>query len=271
LATKGDKTVAALKGESTQRCSVMLGCSSNGKKFAPYIVFKGVSNYTGAIYRKIHQINYYRDRGLGDFFGFPTSNFYSVQESAWMESKLVVDWIGKVYAPWANLQEGPTILILDEFSGHMTREVRHAAAECGAFLEFIPGGYTHVLQPMDIGLNKPFKNCIRDCYDDWLFDNDYNKTPQREDVSTWIKQAWEKVRYETIIKTWKKAGFEQAEEMDLESDVNDDGMEEDDDGIDFLDMNMEDLGISEETPEEEEANLLYHDDNNNTLQFEEQN
>jgi hypothetical protein len=41
LASKGCKQVSALRGESTQRCTVMLGCTANGEKFDPYIIFKG--------------------------------------------------------------------------------------------------------------------------------------------------------------------------------------------------------------------------------------
>jgi hypothetical protein len=54
------------------------------------------------------------------------------------------------------------MLIVDEFSGQLTTEFRDAVVDCGGFLEFIPAGYTWKLQTMHVGVNKPFKDQIRD-------------------------------------------------------------------------------------------------------------
>lgn len=37
----------------------------------------------------------------------------------------------------------------------------------GADAEFFPGGYTSVLQPYDVGLNRPFNNHIKKSYMNW--------------------------------------------------------------------------------------------------------
>jgi DDE superfamily endonuclease len=75
----------------------------------------------------------------------------------------------------------------------------------GAHLILIPGGYTWKLQPMDIGMNKPFKDKIWDIYDDWSYENNNDAKPTREAVSSWIKHGWENgVKQSTIIKTWEK-------------------------------------------------------------------
>jgi DDE superfamily endonuclease len=96
LATNGAKQVSALKKESNQRCTVMLGCSTEGGKFDPYIIWKGKNTPSGRICRQIHRIEYNRDYTLVVYEGFHTSNFYAVQENAWMESALVVQWLQKV-------------------------------------------------------------------------------------------------------------------------------------------------------------------------------
>jgi hypothetical protein len=169
LSHKGATTALALKGDSTQRCTVMLGATATGHKFPTYIIFKVRDTVHGTINRRFRQNDVARQQTSTPsdecFHEFPLSNFYAVQDNAWMCSRLVVDWVNKAYKPWTATKTRPTMLILDEFSDHQTAEVRDAVSDCGAFLEFIPGGYTWCLQPMDVGINRPFKDGIRSSYD----------------------------------------------------------------------------------------------------------
>ena len=54
---------------------------------------------------------------------------------------------------------------------------------------FITGGYTCNIQILDMGVNKPFKNHIRDTYCTWLGENDYDIKPQRLDVAQWVMES----------------------------------------------------------------------------------
>jgi hypothetical protein len=74
---------------------------------------------------------------------------------------------------------GPKVLIVDKFAGHCTAKVRDDVAECGAFLELIPGGYTWCLQVMDVGCNKPFRDGIQNSFDNFCVINDFNQ-PQNK-------------------------------------------------------------------------------------------
>jgi hypothetical protein len=106
-----------------------------------------------------------------------------------------------VYSPWALSKSTPTLLIVDELAGHMTKEVRDAIASCGAFIEYIPGGYICCFQVIDVGVNQPFKNRIRIAYDNFRIANDCVSKPKREDVSGWVREAWNNIRETTIINT----------------------------------------------------------------------
>jgi hypothetical protein len=284
LAHKGSKTVSALKGESTQRCTVMLGATATGKKFPPYIVFKGRDTSSGTINRQLKRLDAVRTASpeMDQVDGFPLSNFYSVQENAWMSSKLVVDWVEKVYRPWALTKTGPTLLIVDEFSGHCTSEVRDAIAQCGAFLEFIPGGYTWCLQVMDVGVNRPFKNGIQKAYDDYCIANNFDTKPKREDVSVWIRDAFSNVKESSIVKTWRKVGLRENDNMTIDNDetttttaMGDDEDDDDNDldpsqdGWDCLGMDL--LAEMAMTMEEMEADRLYDDDSLSDLGINEVN
>jgi hypothetical protein len=187
----------------------MLGLLAAGHKFPPYIILKGRDTCNVTINRRFNQGDAARGTAtVHSYVNFPLSNFYAVQDNAWMCSRFVVDWIKKVYAPWAATKSGPTMLILDAFSGHQTSEVRDAATACGAFLEFIPGRYTWCLQPMDVGVNRPFQSA----YDDVCIKHGFDKNPRREDVAVWIKDAFDGAKTSTIQKTWQKIGIQKDEE-----------------------------------------------------------
>jgi hypothetical protein len=121
--------------------------------------------------------------------GYPLSNFYSIQENAWMFLKLVVNWIEKIYGPWALTKTEPTMLIVDEFSGHMTREVRDAVASYGGLFS-----YTWCLQVIDVRVNRPCNNGIHNSYDNFCIANDVTTNPKREDVSVWMRDAFEYIK-----------------------------------------------------------------------------
>ena len=55
----------------------------------------------------------------------------------------------------------PSMLVLDAFKGHLTHSVKNQLRKMNTELIDIPGGMTSVLQPMDIPINKPFKDRLR--------------------------------------------------------------------------------------------------------------
>ena len=164
LNKKGERTISVLRAPSSQRCTIMLGVSGTGYKFPPYIIFKGQRTKKGIVKKELEHIHLYPKKTL-----YPTMLHYNCQAKAWMDTDLMLDWISKVLEPWARSKIGPTIILIDECSCHLTKLVSDRIIEIGGHLEFIPAGYTAKLQVLDVGLNKPFKDKIRDSYDDWFF------------------------------------------------------------------------------------------------------
>ena len=205
LDRKGHRTVAVKTPMSGNRCTVMIGVTGDGHPFPPFIIFKGKHGPTGRIYNNFQRMHAENDH---DTFGdYPTRCFYSVQKKGWMDSILMLEWIKYVWKPWTDAKNGPTILILDEFAGHMTAEVREAIKKCGTHLEFIPGGYTSQLQVMDVGFNKPFKDQFRHQFVHYC--RTHNMVPpKRENVATWIQLSWEGLSVQRIAtNTWRRIGL----------------------------------------------------------------
>ena len=157
----------------------MLGCNAVGELLPPFVIWKGSTNKDGRIRREIKDP---AKHGLAD------GMHYAVQPKAWMDENTMVQWVQQVWKPFAQSKEGPTVLIIDEAASHLTRKVKYEIAMCGTELEVIPGGYTSKLQVMDVGLNKPFKDRLRECVEEFTLIAPIGLKPTRKIVSKWIKK-----------------------------------------------------------------------------------
>ena len=96
------------------------------------------------------------------FMQFPNGAHYTVQENAWMDERLMLEWIDTVLKPWAdgapdNIRP---FVLLDSYRCHLTNPVKLTMNEAGVDYFHIPGGCTGLCQPVDVGINKPFKVCM---------------------------------------------------------------------------------------------------------------
>ena len=101
LANRGSRTISVRTSGSSSRCSVLLGVTMSGEKLPPFIVFKGKPN--GRIAREW--------TGTTEF---PNSCFYSVQEKAWVDERVFLIWIEKIWKPFTR-QKQSSYLLMDDF------------------------------------------------------------------------------------------------------------------------------------------------------------
>ena len=195
IAYRGERTVSVKKPDSSSRCTVMLGCAADGRKFPPYVIYKGKRNA-----RVEKELRKWEDKG------YSSGCLYKAQEKAWMNESVMLDWIERVWKPFAESKKEKglfTMLIIDQMSAHIVPSVKKAVEDCGTLLEFIPKGYTSCLQVCDIGLNKPFKDYMRATVHEWMvFHGEVAVKPDRPTVSHWIDHAWNRTTAATIINTW---------------------------------------------------------------------
>ncbi|RLN67659.1 hypothetical protein BBJ28_00024535 [Nothophytophthora sp. Chile5] len=116
-------------------------------------------------------------------------------------------WAEKVWAPSFAAQPS-SMLLLDEFKGHLQGPFNRQLANMGTEVAVIPGGYTCVLQPCDVGMNKPLKDALRAQYDAWAavqmvdLSPDQNvPVPKREDIVPWSVNAWHGITSQGIRDT----------------------------------------------------------------------
>ena len=61
----------------------------------------------------------------------------------------------------------PALVIIDNFKGQITQEVTDLLEYYDIHTCLLPPNTTNRLQPLDISVNKPVKDCMRRKFDEW--------------------------------------------------------------------------------------------------------
>lgn len=184
--------VIRTSGAEKQRCTVMLAVTADGAKLPPYVIFKRKTIPKGV--------------------QFPKGLHVAVQENGWMEKNLMIDWVKKVWQRRpGGLLRRPSLLVLDSFRGHLMQEVKDVLKEGKTDMALIPGGLTSVLQPLDVSINKPFKEHLKNTYANWMCEGEHTFTPtgkiKRPSIQLmceWILQSWSMISADIVKKSFKK-------------------------------------------------------------------
>jgi len=93
--------------------------------------------------------------------GYPQGQFYAVQDKAWVDTQVFLDWVIHVWAPHAGCFDDGTYLLMDEFSVHMKSECINAIQAQGTKVNFVAGGYTGVFKSWIKGSTSHSSNILR--------------------------------------------------------------------------------------------------------------
>jgi hypothetical protein len=160
------------------RLTVMLEATADGRKLPPLLILK----------RKT----------LPKSESFLKDVIIRAQEKGWMTEELMLEWLKIVWShrPGTFLNQ-LSMLVLDTFKGHVTDSVKDQLCKMKIKLVVIPGGLTSVLQPMDVSINKPFKDRLSQHYLTLIVDpaHELTKTGKIKraapsEVAQWVSTAW---------------------------------------------------------------------------------
>jgi hypothetical protein len=199
LQVRGSKTVSVrASSDSTKRITVAVTVTASGLMLPPYLIFNAKPN--GRVERQLAN--------------FPPGAHYAVQKNAWMDERVMIMWVEAVLEPYVKTAPDGVrpLLFLDSYRCHMMASVVQRVQELGVEVQHIPGGCTGVCQPVDVGIGKPFKNRVANCWEDWMvekggLDQEKTKTPSREEVSEWVIQSIGSIGTKIIRNSWRHRGF----------------------------------------------------------------
>lgn len=182
-----------------------------------------------------------------------------VQPKGWFDGRVAQIWIDKVIKPYVE-DADKAFLLVDHFTVHLTSDFVKSLNNLGVDVDYIPAGYTCVLQPVDVGVNAPFKRIIRDFHHQWCMKKyptitKTNKlpTPNRDDIYEWIVRAYDGISETSIAKTFAcSIGFITKEANATANDA--DSIETvDAEAIPSDDSQAEDSGLEFEVDEDEDS------------------
>ena len=100
------------------------------------------------------------------------------------------------------------MLVLDEASVHKIPEIKKSLELSETKVMMIPGGLTRYLQPLDVSINKPFKDGIRKKYNEYWLEK-WDIKVSRKEILNWVGEVWydDNLTSYMIEKSFKKAGI----------------------------------------------------------------
>jgi hypothetical protein len=196
---RGEKNIRVVKTLGhKRRCTIVLAVTADGVKLRPMIIFK--SNSTSS-----------RLKMLG-------SNKLIVRHNAngWITETLIKEWLQRILFQVKLLPNEKLYLIWDKCTVHEKQSAKDALSNSSILFDYIPAGCTSILQPLDVMINKPFKDRLRKLFEEWFANEGFNeknktekgylKSPSYETICQWTLQAWNDIDPELIKKSFKCCG-----------------------------------------------------------------
>lgn len=127
-------------------------------------------------------------------------------------------WVDNVLHPYVqNVPHGVVpCLILDKYKCHYQGSAAKAIENLGVEWDILPGGCTGLIQPIDVGIGKPFKNRMRYKWEEWMieqYDNDKGNTEcvapkdARKYIALWASESWNRVPEDIVYNSWRHHPF----------------------------------------------------------------
>ena len=222
-------------GHEKNRFTVMLACMADGTKLKPYIIFK----------RKTAPKN----------VEFPTGIIVRFQQKGWMDDALFRDWIDIVWAsrPGGKIKKDNSLLVLDAFRCHRSEDqLKHLKKQHKTDVAIIPGGMTSILQPLDVSVNKPFKNKLRDLWTEWMSTGEKSFTkggrvraPDLALICKWIVHVWQELDPQIIVHSFVKCCISSALDGSQDDVVWKDDITDSESSVDYESESDRDLNYND--------------------------
>ena len=192
--TRGQDNVKITStGHEKSNFTVVLAITAAGEKLKTMVIFKKKLIPKGS---------------------FPDDVIVKTNVKGWMTKDLMQDWIKEVWNKREHYDPDPSksLLIFDSARCHLTDEVKKAFQQ-HTKIAVIPGGLTKLLQLLDVGVNKPFKDNLRIGWEQWMSDEssaEYTKSGIRKRMSyqqaaLLVSKSFGAISEGTIVHSFEKA------------------------------------------------------------------
>jgi DDE superfamily endonuclease len=141
------------------------------------------------------------------------------QAKGWFDEGVGAKWIEQILTPYLQGQGTDALLMLDHRTCHVQVSFKVKLSRLGCDTDYIPVGYTCVLQPVDVGFNAPLKCHVKHLHHDWCIEYYVDLDPKQpfpipncRDIINWVQKAMEEISSETIRKMFLSIGYSHPED-----------------------------------------------------------
>ena len=124
-----------------------------------------------------------------------------MQQKAWMDDRTMTIWYEKVLKVHLNNFDWCLGLLLNDFVCHESNELKNRLQNDNCLLHMVHPNYTSLLQPYDVGINRPLKDRVKKSRAKRRREPGQKiPSPKQKEVLYWLKNIWESFPVE-IVKT----------------------------------------------------------------------
>ena len=197
--SKGRKFLRVTSTKATKKGFTVALCANGaGEKLAALIIFKEKGGKLGPRVSKD--------------LTFPPNVQVTASTNGWMTSTLYHWWLENIFTGGNTAVR--RLLLVNNYKSHITQESKKIVEEtCNSERIFIPAGCTPLVQPMDVSVNRPFEQRMRDLWVQWFAGHMQRtvhgnpKQPSRQDVINWVSAAWDSIKSDTIQESFLLCGI----------------------------------------------------------------
>ncbi|KAJ8707707.1 hypothetical protein PYW07_017245 [Mythimna separata] len=185
---KGFTSTRTISSPGKDNTTVLLGCNAQGEKLPPLIIYKGKNVWDEWTSQEAYP-----------------GTVYAATSNGWMESTVFENFFDKVFLPTVG-DKRPILLIYDGHSTHVGLNIIEKARAAGITILKIPPHTSDVLQPLDLSVNKSFKDKWDALLVKWQRQN-IGKVLPKKDFSKMIGQIWAALEPSVCSAGFRKAGI----------------------------------------------------------------
>lgn len=214
-APQGSKQVSLIGADEKRAFTALLSINANGYALPVQAIFEGLTDKSCPSPAAAH----YADCLEAGFHFVPSEK----KGNHWSNQRTMQRFVNEILAPYFDTQKThislpqtqKSLWIIDVWSVHRSNEFlgwmqdNHPTI----LIDFVPGGCTGISQPLDVGINRPFKQSIKvsyhaDLVDDFLgqmkrnqgLEFDSRIGPLRDASVSWLWNAYQVIQKEDLIR-----------------------------------------------------------------------
>ena len=132
----------------------------------------------------------------------------SVASKGFMNSKLFLKWLVHFSNSVPQEVKRPLVLVYDGYGLHYNNKIVEKAIELKIILVLLPANSTHLIQPLDIAVFKPFKTILKRQMDAYMIENACTAFSKKDSIAILLK-AWIEgiIKKENIISGFESSGL----------------------------------------------------------------